>query len=78
VIYPKWKTDTFSVGKPPSIIVSPRDSWFFNVEDSNLSKQIWKMGVDKLFKMIPDYWKTDPSNISAGLKACWSKDYYLE
>jgi hypothetical protein len=78
VIYPKWKTDTFTVGKPPSIIVSPRDSWFFNVEDSNLSKQIWKMGVDKLFKMLPDYWKNNPSNISAGLKACWSKDYYLE
>jgi hypothetical protein len=78
VIYPKWRTDTFTVGKPPSIIMSPRDSWFFDAEDSNVSKQIWKMGVDKLFKILPDYWKNNPNDILAGLKGCWSKDYYLE
>jgi hypothetical protein len=78
VIYPNWPIDTFSVGKPPSIIASPRDTWFVTSEESNTSRRIWQTGVDKLFKMLPDYWKNNPADIMAGLKACISKDYYLE
>jgi len=78
IIYPGWDINTFDAGKPASIIYSPRDTWFFNSEDSNISKQIWSMGLDKLFKTVPDYWKNNPNDISAGLKACWSIDYYLE
>jgi hypothetical protein len=77
IIYPKWRIDTFSSGKPPSIILTPRDLWFFNMEDTNISKQIWKMGIEKLFSTLPDYWKNNPNDSSAGLKACWSKDYII-
>jgi len=77
LIYPKWKIDTFSVGKSNSIIFSWRDNWFFNVEDSFNAKHIWKSGIEKLSQMLPDYWKNDPNNFSRGLKGCWSIDYYL-
>jgi hypothetical protein len=78
IIYPDWNISTFTVGKPPSIIASPRDAWFFNLEDTNTSKKIWQMGIKRLFKQIPDHWKNDPNNIHNGIKACVSKDYYLE
>jgi hypothetical protein len=78
VIYPHWDINTFDPGKTPSSVVSPRDRWFFQMEETNLSKKIWKMGVDKMFKTIPDYWKNNPMDIRKGIKACWSKDYYLE
>lgn len=77
LIYPNWNINTFDAGKPPSLIYSPRDNWFYKISDTDTSKMYWSMGIDRIFKTIPDYWKNDPSNVSAGLKACWSKDYYL-
>jgi hypothetical protein len=78
IIYPNYCIETLSAAKPVSTIISPRDTWFFNLEDSNLAKQVWKMGVTKLWQQVPDYWKNQPSCISKGLKACWSKFYFLE
>jgi hypothetical protein len=78
IIYPNWRPEGLDSGKPASILLSPRDNWFFNSDSLNQSKDIWSMGIDKLFKTIPDYWKNDPHDFSKGLKACWSKDYYLE
>lgn len=78
VIYPNWSLNTFTVGKPASIITSPRDAWFFNSEHNNASKRIWRMGVNKLFDFLPDYWKNDPDDMTKGLKGCVSKRYYLE
>jgi hypothetical protein len=78
IIYPKWNISTFTVGKPGSIIFSPRDTWFFNLEEDNISKIIWKQGMQKVWQMLPDYWKNDPSDMYHGLKCCWSRDYFLE
>ena len=78
VIYPRWNIDTFSPGKPASIIFSPRDTWFFELNQEDNAKRVWKVGLDKVWKIIPDYWKNDVNNVATGFKACWSKDYYLE
>ena len=78
VVYPQWDITTFDAGKPPSTVFSPRDNWFFNLEESNYAKKMWSMGVEYLHKRTPDYWKNDPTDISRGLKGCWSKEYFLE
>jgi hypothetical protein len=78
IIYPNWNIDTFSAGKPSSIFFSLRDSWFIDLNNSYQAKHVWQMGIEKLWELVPDYWKNDPSDCSKGLKGCWSKDYYLE
>jgi hypothetical protein len=79
VIYPNWNIMTFDAGKPSSnTIFSPRDQWFFDLESDNYAKKSWYLGIDYLSTKIPDYWKNDPQNITAGIKACWSKEYFLE
>ena len=78
LIYPDWDINTFSNGKPNSIIFSDRDFWFYNIENQNHIKKNWAVGLDKLWKMLPDYWKNTPNDINNGLKACWSRDYYLD
>lgn len=78
IIYPLWDINTFSAGKAPSIIISPRDDWFFSANHSTPVKNIWEMGIKKLWDQIPDYWKNNPSSFEDGFRACWSKEYYLE
>jgi hypothetical protein len=78
IIYPKWDIGTFSVGKASSVILTQRDTWFFNMNKTDDAYVGWKMGIDKLFKTLPDYWKNAPNDFSKGIKACWSKDYFLE
>jgi len=78
LIYPKWDINTFSAGKSPSLIFSPRDTWFFNLSDTLTAHANWQVGIDKLWQVLPDYWKNDPTDMFKGVKACWSKDYYLQ
>jgi hypothetical protein len=78
IIYPGYQLGTLTAAKPTSIIMSERDTWFYNIENSNKSLQVWRMGIDKLWKTLPDYWKNDPNNMLKGVKHCWSKEYYLE
>jgi hypothetical protein len=78
LIYPSWNIDTFSVGKAPSVIFSKRDEWFFNLQQEHEVRKNWALGIDKLWKTLPDYWKNDLTSISAGIKACWSKEYILD
>lgn len=78
IIYPKWNIDTFSSGKPASIFFSPRDTWFINLSQSYRAKQVWEMGIKKLWATVPAYWKNDPDDPAKGLKGCWSKSYYID
>ena len=78
LIYPDWDINTFSTGKTPSAIFSRRDSWFFDIEQTNVLYQNWRVGLEKIWKTIPDYWKNDPADMSAGIKGCLSNPYYLE
>jgi hypothetical protein len=76
IIYPNWISGTISIHKPSSTIFSPRDDWFNQLRGNAYDN--WYMGVDKLWKMLPDYWKNDPQSLASGIKGCWSKPYYLE
>lgn len=78
LIYPTWDINTFTNGKPSSIIFTPRDSWFFKLENEFAAKKNWEMGINKLWSIVPDYWKNDVTDVGGGLKACISKSYYLE
>ena len=78
IIYPKWNINTFTNGKASSPIFTERDTWFFELSSGHDIKQNWFTGLDHLWKLIPNYWKNDSLDIKDGLKACWSKEYYLE
>ena len=78
IVYPTWDIHTYDSGKNSSTIFSSRDTWFFGLSENEISKSIWKMGIEKIFHTIPDYWKNSNTDVSQGLKASWSKNYYLE
>jgi hypothetical protein len=77
LIYPNWNINTFTVGKSESIIFTRRDGWFFNLQQEHEIRKNWALGIDKLWKTLPDYWKNDLTSIFGGIKGCWSKDYIL-
>ena len=78
LIYPKWQPGRVNCGKSPSPIFTPRDTWFYNLQNEHPIKKVWTMGLDKLWKTLPDYWKNDPDNISKGVKLCQSLYYFIE
>jgi len=78
LIYPGWDINTFSLGKPSSGIITPRDSWFFSIDNHHTIKYNYQVGIEKLWQLVPDYWKNNPSDLSKGFKGCWSRDYYLD
>ena len=78
LIYPGWDIQTFTNGKASSSIFTERDDWFFDLSNQHDIKQTWQTGLDELWRLLPDYWKNNPADIRQGLKACWSKNYYLE
>jgi hypothetical protein len=78
LIYSYWDSSTFSNGKTLSPILTPRDQWFFGIESTNNVHQNWQAGLRRLWELLPEYWRNDPNDIKAGIKGCWSKDYFLE
>lgn len=78
LIYPDWDINTLTTGKTPKVILTKRDTWFWNLEETNTISQNFWIGLDKLWKTVPDYWKNDPADVGMGLKGCFSKDYFLE
>jgi hypothetical protein len=78
LIYPNFIFYDETQGKPLSIFFTPRDTWFFSLPDDNLARVSWEVGITKLWKMLPDYWKNDPLDSSKALKQMWSKAYALE
>jgi len=77
LVYPTWDISTFSVGKAGEILVTPRDSWLFELSNEHVIKKHWTIGLEKLLKTLPDYWKNDLSNWTKGVKGCISRDYML-
>lgn len=78
VIYPQWRLDTFTYGKPSSIVVSLRDTWFYKISPEDPIRHNYDIGLKKIFELLPEYWLNDPKDLTQGMKFCWSKDYYLE
>jgi hypothetical protein len=77
IIYPKWDNSTFQVTKG-DVIMSIRDTWFFQMGPDNNAVSVYNMGIEKVFKdLVPDYWRNDLTNIRQGLK-CMTNEYELE
>lgn len=77
VIYPNWDIATYTFGKTPSSIITPRSASFFQLQQHHEARSNYFKGLDKYWKTISDYWKNDPNDVAKGVKACWSKSYYL-
>lgn len=56
---------------------SPRDEWFYNLNGSD-GQYNWNIGLKKMWKIIPDYWKNDPRDLFKGIKSLVSPSYFLE
>jgi hypothetical protein len=76
LVYPKWYPVPFQA-KTPSLIFPLRDTWFFNLPDTDPAKYAWRTGLDHLWKITPDNLKRDPEKIQHGFKPFSSKVYNL-
>ena len=76
LIYPKWVPVLYQF-KPRSIPFTERDSWFFNLPDSDPAKYAWKAGLEHRWKSTPEIFKQDANNIYRGFKNISSKIYSL-
>jgi hypothetical protein len=74
LLYPKWQAIPYQI-KPQSALFVFRDDWFRQLNDDNLAFKVYRMGVEKRWTMVPDYWKNDPANIHKGYKCCYSREY---
>jgi hypothetical protein len=78
LLYPDYKFHIECQTKPITIFWSLRDSWFFSLTDNDNEKQSWKMGLEKLWNTLPDYWKNDSTDPKKATKQCLSIPYFLE
>jgi len=77
LVYPQWENNSLVAPKPPSIVISSRDCWFYKI-DNHQAKINLDTSLTKLQQCVPDYWKNDIHDFTKGIKACWSKPYFLE
>lgn len=74
IIYSNFNPATFSVGKPGSVLLSPRETKFHS--DTELKRQTDRL-LDHI-KGLDEYWLSNPLNFYKGIKLCVSPAYYLE
>lgn len=75
LIYPWWHPVPYQFKS--SIVLSPRDTWFFNLPDSDLAKRAWKIGIEQRWKTSPEYLKNSGNSLSQGFKRMSSIPYCL-
>jgi hypothetical protein len=76
LIYPKWQPVPYQV-KPWSLTFSFRDTWFFNLSNSESVKYAWHTGLDHRWKSTPYSLRNDWKNIRGGFKYLQGPTYYL-
>lgn len=76
LIYPTWKPVPFQA-KPASLIFTDRDTWFFNMPDTDAAKLHWKNGIMYRWSNTDDSFKVNPNDMSKGFKLLSSKKYNL-
>jgi hypothetical protein len=76
LLYPNWKPVPFQ-GKPPSLIFTWRDTWFFNLSDQDHAKYSWKTGLLHRWNNSPKQFKVDTKDIARGFKTMASAHYFL-
>jgi len=79
LIYPTWNSQGMQfVGKTISLVISTRDFWFYDIEDTHDSKRNFNMALQKLSTEVPESWRNDARTFSMGIKGTWSRSYFLE
>ena len=87
LIYPTWNQHNRPNSRKPGQLLfntetrsggSEKEMWFYQLDSNNEFRRRWDIGYQQLWDQLPDYWKNDPTNQSAGVKASISKNYFLE
>ena len=78
LIYPTYNFNLLNEFKPKAPFWSPRDNWFFKMNDSDIAYNTWQMSLGDLWKGMPDYWKNDPADPKKSFKHCVSDPYFIE
>jgi hypothetical protein len=76
LIYPGWIPVLYQ-RKATSLTFTPRDSWFFNLPDSNPAKYAWQAGIKHRWKLTKDFLKQNPNHNIRDLGSTPSRPYYL-
>lgn len=76
LIYPGWIPVLYQQ-KAPILTFSPRDSWFFNLSDSDSAKYAWQAGLKHRLKLTKDFLNQNPNHTISDLKFSPSRSYYL-
>jgi hypothetical protein len=78
LIYPGWVPVLYQL-KAPSLTFTPRDTWFFNLPDSDPAKYAWQAGLKHRWKLTKDFLKANPDDTSRNDMGYHrsSKSYYL-
>lgn len=76
LIYPSWNLVPFQV-KPPSLIFTDRDTWFFQLPEFDKAKHAWRMALEHRWKTTADIYKVDKDNMAKGFKHVASNFYNL-
>jgi hypothetical protein len=76
LIYPGW-TQALYQTKPTSITFTERDTWFFNLPDSDPAKYAWRIGLGHRWESTPNFLKKDIFNLSSGFNNTSSNLYNL-
>lgn len=76
LIYPGWKQVPYQV-KTKSVIFTPRDEWFYKLPDNDPAKYSWRVGLEQLWRSVPDAYKRFPREMQSGLTRFTSPLYYL-
>ena len=76
LIYPGW-TQALYQAKAVSLTFTARDTWFFNLPDSDPAKYAWRVGLEHRWKYTPDFLKKDSLSLSEGFRHSFSNPYFL-
>ena len=76
LIYPGWIPVLYQ-RKATSLTFTPRDTWFFNLPDSDPAKYTWHAGLKHRWKLSKDFNEQNPNHVSRDLRFYPSRPYYL-
>jgi hypothetical protein len=76
LIYPNWKPVLYQA-KPSNLLITPRDTWFFNLPNSDPAKYAWQTGLKHRAKLTNDFAMKNPDSPNSEFKNMVSNPYYL-
>ena len=76
LIYPCWTPVPYQ-GKPPSLIFTLRDTWFFDLPESDSARLTWQRALQHRWQHTPHTLRANRDDITKGFKNLVSGAYYL-